>query len=215
MNKNKLMAIIEGMLFIYGDEGVALMDLETVLDHEKPSDIKEAIKSLEDKYLNDEASAFSIQKFSTNKYRLQTKKDLHEWFAKLEDVEVQSKLSVSSIEVLSIIAYKGPISKNQIDHIRGLDSTYQIYKLKDRKLIRSVGKTEETRANLYAITENFFKLFNLAGGKEILPKISDDEIQEEVVTKKAKHKTSGTGIFNAADFSEEQNENMEELFGTN
>ncbi|PPE05280.1 SMC-Scp complex subunit ScpB [Williamsoniiplasma lucivorax] len=209
MHKNKLMAIIEGLLFLYGDEGIALTDLENVLENEKPSEIKGAIKALEEKYYEDESSAFSIQKFSTNKYRLQTKTTLHEWFAKLEDINIQTKLSMSAIEVLSIVAYKGPISKAEIDNIRGVDSTYQIYKLKDRHLIRSVGKTEGTRANLYAITENFFKLFNLNGGKELLPQISDDELAHEVEVKKEHHKSSGSSIF----ATDDDNQNMEELFG--
>ncbi|WP_027063133.1 SMC-Scp complex subunit ScpB [Mesoplasma seiffertii] len=176
---NNLKAIIEGLLFIYGDDGIALLDLQTVLENHKPSEIKAAINELEEKYKNDESSAFSIQRFGTNKLRLQTKETLYEWFAKLEVVKDQSKLSKSSIEVLSIVAYKGPISKAGIDHIRGADSSYQVYKLRQRNLIRVTGKSEDLgRSNLYSITENFFKLFNLSGGKETLPLIGDEELQE-------------------------------------
>ncbi|ATZ18852.1 chromosome condensation and segregation factor B [Williamsoniiplasma somnilux] len=196
MNKEKLMAIIEGILFIYGDEGISLMELETVLDHCKPSEIKSGILDLEAKYKNDDSSSLAIQKFGINKYRMQTKNDLHEWFAKLEVVQSQSKLSNSSIEVLSIIAYKGPITKTRIDDIRQSDSSYQLYKLKDKKLIRSIGKDEENnRANLYSITENFFKLFNIVGGKESLPKISDEEIAEEVEKNRNSNEVNGKDIF--------------------
>ncbi|AUF83676.1 SMC-Scp complex subunit ScpB [Mesoplasma syrphidae] len=176
---NNLKAIIEGLLFIYGDDGIALIDLQTVLENHKPSEIKLAVSELEEKYKSDDSSAFSIQRFGTNKLRLQTKEVLYEWFAKLEVAKEQSKLSKSSIEVLSIVAYKGPISKVGIDHIRGADSSYQVYKLKQRNLIRVTGKSEDLgRSNLYSITENFFKLFNLSGGKETLPLIGGEELQE-------------------------------------
>lgn len=205
MNNQELMAIIEGILFIHGDDGISLLNLETVLDTEKPSAIKNAIEMLEKKYETDLGSSFSIQKFSTNKYRLQTKPHLHSWFAKLEIAQSQSKLSASSIEVLSIIAYKGPIAKSEIDNIRGTDCAYQVYKLKERNLIRSVGKDEENgRANLYSITDNFFKLFNLIGGKESLPQITDEEIEQAFAAEQSKEEQSNKNIFNDNIFTESE-----------
>ncbi|WP_026389687.1 SMC-Scp complex subunit ScpB [[Acholeplasma] multilocale] len=178
MNNKEIQAIIEGILFIYGEEGISFSDLQNVLENEKSSAIKNAIQDLKVKYDNDEGSAFSIQNFGQNKFRLQTKPHLHEYFAKLEMAQSQSKLSNSSIEVLSIVAYKGPIAKSGIDEIRGVDSSYQVYKLKERNLIRVSGKSEEIgNANLYTITENFYKLFNLQGGLEVLPSIGEDELQ--------------------------------------
>ncbi|QVK08824.1 SMC-Scp complex subunit ScpB [Mycoplasma mycoides] len=174
-------AIIEGLLFIYGDDGVSLLDIQTVLDNLKPTEIKEIIIELNKKYLSDPSSAFCIQTYKKNNYRLQTKPELHEYFAKLEQYNENKKLSHSTIEVLSIIAYKQPITKQQIDEIRNVDSTYQLYKLREKKLIKVVGKDlENNRSNLYGITDNFFKVFNIKGGIEELPTISDDDIKQAI-----------------------------------
>ncbi|WP_106078984.1 SMC-Scp complex subunit ScpB [Mesoplasma coleopterae] len=167
---NNIKAIVEGLLFVYGDEGISLLDLQNVLEDVRPVTIQETILELEKKYSSDVDSAFSIQKFGKNKYRLQTKPELHEYFAKLELEVNNSRLSNSSIEVLSIIVYKGPISKHDIELIRQAECSYQIYRLRQKKLIKAVGKTS-TGANLYTITDNFFKLFNITGGFEALPQI--------------------------------------------
>lgn len=169
MNSN-IKAVVEGLLFVYGDDGISLLDLQNVLEDVRPVVIQEAILDLEKKYSSDPDCAFSIQKFGKNKYRLQTKPELHEYFAKLELEVNNSRLSNSSIEVLSIIVYKGPISKHNIEAIRQAECSYQIYRLRQKKLIKAVAKTS-TGANLYTITDNFFKLFNITGGMEALPQI--------------------------------------------
>lgn len=179
MNKN-IKAIIEGLLFIYGDEGISLLDFQNVLEDKRPADIQEIILELQKLYSENDDCAFSIQKFGKNKYRLQTKPELHEYFAKLEIVKNNTRLSPSCIEVLSVITYKGPITKNQIDEMRDADSSYQFYKLRDRKLIKAVGKTE-TGANLYTITDNFFKLFNIQGGFEALPQIEFAKVMPSII----------------------------------
>lgn len=204
-SENELMKIIEGILFVYGDEGISLLDLETVLDQEKPSQIKKAIASLSTKYEKDDNCAFSVQKFNPNKYRLQTKPELYPHLAKLEAVKAQNKLSASAIEVLSVIAYQGPIMKSAIDEIRGVDSTYQIAKLKDYQLIRVTGRNPETRANLYGITDNFFKIFNLNQGLESLPKISHEEIELTVEQETTKAKQTKDIFFNLNDDWNEEN----------
>ncbi|PPE06787.1 SMC-Scp complex subunit ScpB [Mesoplasma corruscae] len=167
---SSMKSIIEGLLFVYGEEGISLLEIQNVLEDKRPVDIQEVILELEKSYKASEDCAFSIQKFGKNKYRLQTKPELHEYLAKLEATKSISRLSPSCVEVLSIITYKGPISKNSIDEIREADSSYQFYKLRDKKLIKAVGKSE-TGANLYSITDNFFKLFNIQGGMESIPQI--------------------------------------------
>ncbi|UKS54225.1 SMC-Scp complex subunit ScpB [Mycoplasma feriruminatoris] len=193
-------AIIEGLLFIYGDDGVSLLDIQTVLDNLKPTEIKEIIIELNKKYLADESCAFCIQTYKKNNFRLQTKPELHEYFAKLEEYNENKKLSHSTIEVLSIIAYKQPITKQSIDEIRNVDSTYQLYKLREKKLIRVVGKdVENNRSNLYGITDNFFKVFNIKGGLEELPVISEQDIQ--------------LAIQNNAEQKQEQEQQSTDLYG--
>ncbi|ATQ35729.1 chromosome condensation and segregation factor B [Mesoplasma entomophilum] len=205
---NNIKAVVEGLLFVYGDEGISLLDLQNVLEDVRPVTIQETILELEKKYSSDVDSAFSIQKFGKNKYRLQTKPELHEYFAKLELEVNNSRLSNSSIEVLSIIVYKGPISKHDIELIRQAECSYQIYRLRQKKLIKAVGKTS-TGANLYTITDNFFKLFNITGGFEALPQIDfasykneNDENDFDEDTKITEEMVSEDDVFNE-DGSEE------------
>ncbi|AEM68764.1 SMC-Scp complex subunit ScpB [Mycoplasma putrefaciens] len=191
---NNIKAIIEGLLFIYGDEGISLVEIQNVLESIKPNEIKQAIIDLNKKYLADEDSALSIQVFAKNKYRMQTKPELHSYFAKLEKFQENRKLSRSTIEVLSIVAYKGPISKSEIDNLRNSDSAYQMYKLREKKLIKAIKKDPVTRANLYTITDNFFKIFNLEKGLEELPSISDQEIQE-IIDQQTKQDNENQDLF--------------------
>lgn len=207
MNKKQLKAIIEAALFVHGDDGIDLMDLMTILPDAKPNDIKKVIEEMNESYAKDESSAFSIQKFGEHKYRLQTKPELFDQLAKLADVETKKELSRSALEVLSIVAYQGPIKKSKIDAIRTSDSSYQIQKLRDLDLIEVLGKDEENpNANLYGITDNFYKMFNLKG-KEDLPEINFDEIPsaEELEQKKEQaDKNPNKGIFDVVGNDEDE-----------
>ncbi|ATZ16539.1 segregation and condensation protein B [Entomoplasma freundtii] len=179
MNKTsqpEILAIIEALLFLNGDEGLSLKTLETMLENEKPSTIKQALNNLQNKYRNDSSSAFAIQEFATNKYRLHTKQVLYPFLQKSEAIQSQNRLSITTIEVLAIIAYQGPITRAEIDLVRQLDSTYQLAKLKELRLIQVVGRKPETRANLYQVTDSFYKLFNLQDLATDLPEIDYEAI---------------------------------------
>jgi len=175
MNNQELQAIIEGLLFISGDDGIELGQIAQVLSEEKPSVIKKTIKALEDKYNQDEASIFSIQKFNQNKYRLQTKSKYNNYLARLKSIDQPHRLTPAAIEVLSIIAYDGPISRHEIDLVRKSDSTYQVQRLKEKHLIKVVARDRINRSAFYEVTDNFYKIFNLTNGKADLPSLNFDE----------------------------------------
>lgn len=179
MTNKQLQAIIEGLLFISGDDGIELGEIGQVLREEKPSTIKKVLAELTQKYAQDEASSFSIQKFNANKYRLQTKPEYNNYLARLRSTDQPHKLTPSAIEVLSIIAYEGPITRHEIDKIRKSDSTYQVQRLKEKQLIQVVGRNQTTKAGLYEVTDNFYKIFNLTNGKEDLPTINFDDLSQE------------------------------------
>jgi segregation and condensation protein B len=177
MNNKELQAIIEGLLFIKGDDGISMDELQDALINQKPSEIRQVIDELNTKYAKDDSCAFSIQKFGGKKFRLQTKPILHQYLMKLANSEETHKLSNSIVEVLSIVAYQGPLTKGEIDDLRNSDSAYQLQKLRERKLVKAVGKSEENpRANIYQITENFYKIFNI-NGKDDMPIIDLDEVK--------------------------------------
>jgi len=194
MNNQELQAIIEGLLFISGDDGIELGQIAQVLSEEKPSVIKKTIKALEDKYNQDEASIFSIQKFNQNKYRLQTKSKYNNYLARLKSIDQPHRLTPAAIEVLSIIAYDGPISRHEIDLVRKSDSTYQVQRLKEKHLIKVVARDRINRSAFYEVTDNFYKIFNLTNGKADLPSLNfdDSSLEDETLIS---NDSTGQNIF--------------------
>lgn len=176
---NKKLAITEGLLFINGDEGTTIEDIMVVLELENETEVEDIIKSLKEKYKNDLQSGLDIQKFAGNKYRLMTRKEDADYYVKLANVKTEAKLSSASIETLSIIAYKGPISKPEIEDIRGVNTDSIIYKLKLRNLITEAGKSDAIgKPMLYKVTDDFMKYFNINSLDE-LPKLKEDSDGEK------------------------------------
>ncbi|KAJ3616236.1 hypothetical protein Zmor_011978 [Zophobas morio] len=161
MTESKKMALIEGLLFINGDSGVDINDMCFLIDQNE-EEVKQVISELTDKYNNDDASGITIQNFAKTQYRMITKKEDAEQYKKLATVKTEAKLSGASLETLSIIAYKGPISRPEIEEIRGVNCENVIYKLKTRDLIREAGQSSRAGKPMnFEVTDNFMKYFNI------------------------------------------------------
>ncbi|WP_381414995.1 SMC-Scp complex subunit ScpB [Spiroplasma endosymbiont of Anurida maritima] len=162
---------MDSLLFIKGDEGITVEKIMTVtnLERDKIELVLNEIKSDLDK---NEAKGITIQKF-LNKYRYVTKKQNYDFIIKEESVVEKVKLSYSALEVLAIIAYNEPITKPEINDLRGVASDHLLNKLRSYDLIKTAGKSDlPGKPFFYKITENFYKHFDLKS-KEDLPKISD------------------------------------------
>lgn len=184
MEFNKKLAITEGLLFVNGDDGVSIDDLKFILNTEEDSIIEKILDSLKDKYRGDESSGLDIQKFARNKFRMITKKENAEHYAKLSNIKTEAKLSTASIETLSIIAYKGPISKAKVEDIRGVNCETIFYKLKLRNLIEEAGKSSDLgKPMLYKVTDDFLKYFNL-NSLDDLPKLKETIEEEKDIFKR-------------------------------
>ncbi|ALD66159.1 SMC-Scp complex subunit ScpB [Spiroplasma cantharicola] len=178
MDNNKKIAIVEGLLFLSGDEGTTIEELQFILNEGNIGEIEKIIDKLIDRYSKDKACGLNIQKFAKNKFRLITKKENAEYYTKLANVKTESKLSTASIETLSIVAYKGPISRANVEDIRGVNCETIFYKLKLRNLIEEAGKSQDVgKPMLYKVTDDFLKYFNLNSLDE-LPKLKE-AIEEE------------------------------------
>lgn len=108
-------------------------------------------------------------------FQMATRPECHPWLAKLKlsRTRTQEQLSVAALETLGIIAYKQPITRLEIDAIRGVDSSGIIRKLLEMDLIKVVGKKPAPqRANLYGTTREFLRMFGLKSLNE-LPSLSD------------------------------------------
>lgn len=179
MDFNKQVSIVEGILFINGDDGASIEELSYILEIKNDEEIIQIINFLISKYQNDKACGLDIQCFSKTKYRMIAKKENAEIFKQILSIKTETKLSSASIETISIIAYRGPITKAQVEEIRGVNCDAIFYKLKLRNLIKDVGKSQEIgRQTLYQVTDDFFKYFNISSLEE-LPKLKETIESEE------------------------------------
>lgn len=163
-------AIIEGLLFLSGEDGLTLEDISKVIEKDI-EEIKPIIKELYSDY-TDENRGIQIE-YLGNHFKLTTKKEHKEYYKKLTIDEESSILSQSALETLAIIAYNAPLTRVDIDNIRGVNSSYVVRKLLLKGLIEEVGRSDVPgRPRLYNITPRFLDYFGL-GSIDELPKLEE------------------------------------------
>ena len=174
MNKR---GVLEGLLFVVGDEGVSLEDICKTLEI-KEDEAKELLTELKSEYERDD-HGLKIS-FLGNVFKLTTKKEHKEYYQKLITTK-EEVLSQSQLEVLAIIAYNEPITRIEIDNIRGISSAYIVKKLLSKDLIKVVGKSDlPGRPNLYRTTREFLDCFGLSSLNDLpdMINVEDDSEQE-------------------------------------
>jgi|WetSurMetagenome_2_1015567.scaffolds.fasta_scaffold00121_38 segregation and condensation protein B len=169
VDSNKNRAIIEALLFACGEPlTIAAITKATGLAEH---DIKKIIAELISEYRN-RRSGIIIAEIAGG-YEMLTDPDLAAWIRKMKNISGSGKLSQPSIETLSIIAYKQPITKLEVDQLRGVNSDAAVKSLIDKRLIKIVGKKETPgRPYLYSTTNEFLQYFGLKGLGE-LPPVND------------------------------------------
>lgn len=156
--KNK--AILEGLLFVVGEDGLSLEQIMDVLDITLEN-AKELIKELKVDYENAERG-LRID-FLGNKFKLTTKYEHREYYQKLLLNPETNTLSQAALETLAIIAYNEPITRVQVDTIRGVSSKDIIRKLIAKGFIKENGRSDlPGRPILYETTSEFLDYFGLA-----------------------------------------------------
>lgn len=158
-------AVLEGLLFVVGDDGLTIHQIIDILE----IDLEEAkiiIKSLFDDYQqNNRGIRIS---FLGNTFKLTTKKEHHQFYEKLLTNEENNTLSNSSLETLAIIAYNEPITRVEVDEIRGVQTGQLIRKLVAKGLIKEDGRsTLPGRPILYKTTSDFLDYFGLNSISEL------------------------------------------------
>ena len=182
---NNIKAVIEGMLFLSGDEGIEINKLIEVLEIDE-NNFDKVLDQLKKDY-DCEDRGIRIEQIGKT-LKLVTKKEHKDYYEKYFSFDIDTTLSTSALEVLAIIAYNEPITRMGIDEIRGVDSSYQVRKLLSKNLIECKGKSDfPGRPNLYGTTETFLDYFGLLS-KDDLPKIEVDEIIEDVDLYESKYK---------------------------
>lgn len=171
---NKL-GILEGILFVVGDEGINLKNLCEIMNIEM-SEAKELLLKLKESYESD-SRGIRIS-YLGDAFKLTTKECHKEYYQKLVENPDTNSLSSSSLEVLAIIAYNQPITRVEIDTMRGVSSNHIIRKLVAKGLIKEAGKSKMPgRPNLYRTTSEFLDCFGLSSLNE-LPEIETEEKKE-------------------------------------
>lgn len=160
--------IIEGLLFASSDP-VSLRRLCHVLELHHPlapEEVKSLLEELRDEYEALDRS-FALEEIGKG-YILRSKQEYAPYIQALLKTARPERLSQAACEVLSIIAYRQPVTRPQIDEIRGVDSSGIVHTLLDRQLIECVGKMEVPgRPALYGVTMQFLKHFGLKDVKEL------------------------------------------------
>ena len=134
-------------------------------------EVIEAIEGIKSKYLSDDF-AFELIEISEG-YQFLTKKQYHPTINSLIQHKSKKKLSVSQMETLAIIAYRQPISKSEIEHIRGVSCDYAVQKLLEKELVEISGKSDGPgRPVLYSTSRNFMDYFGIKNVKD-LPQLKD------------------------------------------
>ena len=134
--------------------------------------VESAIQGIKEKY-NAQFYPFEIRE-SGGGLQFLTKKDFHKTIAQLTGDRFLKRLSTAALETLSIIAYKQPIAKGEIESIRGVNSDYAVQKLLEKELIIIAGRNENMPGKplLYATSKSFMDYFGLNTADE-LPKIKE------------------------------------------
>ncbi|MBL7924926.1 MAG: SMC-Scp complex subunit ScpB [Bacteroidia bacterium] len=178
-----LLQHIEALIFaseqpISGDE--ILSCLRTVYGWElKKDQFHSLISELKEKYSSEDFS-FELTEIAEG-YQFLTKKEYHHAVNTLLQIKAKKRLSTAALETLAIIAYKQPLSKSEIEHIRGVNCDYSIQKLLEKELIVISGKGDGPgKPLLYSTSKNFMDHFGLKSVKD-LPKLKDLHIADNEI----------------------------------
>ncbi|WP_125572886.1 SMC-Scp complex subunit ScpB [Levilactobacillus huananensis] len=154
------LAQIESLLFVSGDEGITVADLAAATGLLRPA-ILASLERLAEKYRADPDSSLELMVNETT-YRLVTKATAGDLIKRYFENPLSTSLSPASLEVLAIIAYRQPITRIEIDEIRGVQSASTVQKLVLRRLIEDAGRLDEPgRPKLYRTSAYFLDYFGL------------------------------------------------------
>ncbi len=177
MEDKAYLEIIEGMLYLAGDEGLDYRQVANILavDKKKATTL---LDTLTDMYQHRELKGLEIVNYG-GKYKIATKPNHYVYFQKMVE-QTSASLSNAALETLAIIAYNQPITRTRIEDIRGVGCDSMIRKLQAKALIKDVGREESLGMPiLYGVTDEFMDAFSLATLDE-LPELGDIvEIEED------------------------------------
>ncbi|MEE1013735.1 MAG: SMC-Scp complex subunit ScpB [Clostridia bacterium] len=159
MEIREIQSILEAVLFAAGD-AVELEKLADIVDVDKKS-LREILKKMMDSYNFERRGVHIIQ--MEDSYQMCTRGEYHDYVAMLAEPRRKQSLSNAAIEVLAIVAYKQPVTRSTIEHIRGVNCDYVVNRLMERNLIEEKGRLDAPgRPILFGTTQEFLRCFGVA-----------------------------------------------------
>lgn len=186
MELSQIIPHIEALIFasdrpLVNDELLELLNnaLAFIEDRATPEQVEAALEGIREKY-NSEFYPFEVKQ-SGGGWQFLTKKDYHKTVAQLNGEKFLKRLSVAALETLAIIAYKQPITKSEIEAIRGVNCDYAVQKLLEKDLVIISGRNEDAvgKPLVYATSKTFMDYFGINSTAD-LPKINE-VLMEELV----------------------------------
>lgn len=159
MEIREIQAAIEAVLFAAGD-AIELERLADIVDVDKKS-LREILKKMMDEY-NYERRGIHIIRMEDS-YQLCTRGEFSEYVSRLAEPPKMMNLSNAALEVLAIVAYKQPVTKSSIEHIRGVNCDYIVNRLIERNFIEEKGRLDAPgRPILFGTTQHFLRIFGIS-----------------------------------------------------
>jgi segregation and condensation protein B len=151
--------------------------LAFIEDRATQQQVDAAIEGIGEKY-NSEFYAFELNEIGGG-WQFLTKKEYHKTVAQLSGDKFLKRLSTASLETLAIIAYKQPVTKSEIEAIRGVNCDYAVQKLLEKDLVIISGRNEDAvgKPLIYATSKSFMDYFGINSAED-LPKISEVLMEE-------------------------------------
>lgn len=162
---NEKCSVVEGLIFLSGDEGCTMEQL-TSSCHMLEADVRDLIDEIMEEYTK-EFHGFECVCYG-GRYKFISKQKIHEAAEELFSRSKTAVLSQAALETLAIIAYRQPITRIEVEEIRGVNCDMMIRKLLSRCLIRECGRSDGPgKPFLYEVTEEFMDAFKLESLKEL------------------------------------------------
>ena len=174
MSIEKTEAAIEAILFTMG-ESVEAEKIAVAIEHDVDTTVR-IIHNMMDKYENEDRGIKIIE--LEGSFQLCTKEEYYDNLIRICSQPRQYTLTDAALETLSIIAYKQPVTKIEIEKIRGVNSDRSVNKLVELELVKEVGRLDAPgRPMLFGTTEEFLRTFGV-GSIDELPVISEDMVEQ-------------------------------------
>ncbi|HEV8080279.1 MAG TPA: SMC-Scp complex subunit ScpB [Chitinophagaceae bacterium] len=196
MELSQIIPHIEALIFA-SDKPLSTLELVDLINNalgfieDKASldQVESAIEAIREKY-DSEFYAFEMKE-SGGGWQFLTKKEFHSTIAQLNADKYLKKLSTASLETLSIIAYKQPITKSEIENIRGVNCDYAVQKLLEKELVIIAGRNEDAvgKPLIYTTSKSFMDYFGI-NSPDDLPKIKEVLMEELVEATKINNEES-------------------------